>query len=61
VLKEIQLARALGLEWYYLGLYVGGCRALRYKASYFPHERLIDGVWRRFTYDERDSAEHGER
>lgn len=56
VLKEIELARALGLDWYYLGLYVAGCRALRYKASYWPHERRIAGVWRRFTYDERDAA-----
>ncbi len=56
VLKEIELTRELGLEWYYLGLYVEGCRALRYKAGYFPHERRIAGAWRRFTYDDRDDA-----
>lgn len=56
VLKEIQLTRELGLDWYYLGLYVASCRALRYKAGYFPHERLLDGAWHRFTYDEHDDV-----
>lgn len=48
VLAEIDLCAAWGLDWYYLGLYVAGCRSLRYKAGYFPHERCIDGAWRRF-------------
>lgn len=48
VLKEVQLCRALGLQWYYLGLYVEGCRSLRYKAGYFPHERKVDGGWVEF-------------
>lgn len=57
VLKEIELTRELGLDWYYLGLYVEGCRALRYKAGYFPHERRIGGTWRRFTGDARDARD----
>lgn len=48
VLTEIALCDAWGLDWYYLGLYVAGCRSLRYKADYFPHERHIGGAWRRF-------------
>lgn len=56
VLKEVQLCRALGLQWYYLGLYVEGCRSLRYKADYFPHERKVDGRWVEFR---RDSEESG--
>ena len=48
VLAEVDWARRLGMEHYYLGLYVNGCRQLEYKASYFPHERLVDGQWRRF-------------
>lgn len=49
VLAEVALCKALGLDWYYLGLYVAGCRSLRYKADYFPHERRIGGTWR--TYE----------
>ena len=45
VLKEIALCAEWGLEWYYLGLWVEGCGSLRYKSSYYPHQRLRDGVW----------------
>lgn len=45
VMKEIQLCRELGLQWYYLGLYVAGCRSLRYKADYHPHQRKQGGRW----------------
>ncbi len=31
-------ARTLGID----------CRAMRYKARFLPHERLIGGAWRRF-------------
>lgn len=48
VLREIELCRELGMEWYYLGLYVDGCAHLNYKAEYFPHQRRIGGVWHRF-------------
>ncbi len=52
VLKEIQLCAELGIDWYYLGLYVADCRHLNYKAGYFPHDRRIRGTWQRF--DPRD-------
>lgn len=48
VLKQIGLCRQSGLRHLYLGLYVVGNRAMAYKARYLPHERLIDGTWRRF-------------
>lgn len=48
ILKQIALCRTWELRYLYLGLYVGGCRAMRYKARYLPHERLIGGVWRKF-------------
>jgi arginine-tRNA-protein transferase len=54
VLKEVELCATLGLEWYYLGLYVEACRHLNYKAAYFPHQRRIDGRWQEF----HDSALH---
>lgn len=45
VLHEIELCRAMGMRWYYLGLWVSDCSALRYKSGYHPHERLIAGRW----------------
>lgn len=47
VLKQIELARAWGLRYVYLGLYVIGCEAMEYKAAFLPHEQLVDGAWLR--------------
>ena len=52
VLAEMAWMRNQGLRYYYLGLYVAGCDHLNYKARFFPHERLVDGVWRRFEAPE---------
>lgn len=49
VLKEIEICRRSGIKWYYLGYYVEDCRHLSYKASYWPHERRVDGVWTEFA------------
>ncbi len=46
VLAEIAWLRQRGGRHHYLGLYVADCRHLLYKASFFPHERLVGGVWR---------------
>lgn len=48
VLKQIELAQAWGLRHVYLGLYIAENEHMAYKASYLPHERLIDGEWRLF-------------
>lgn len=48
VLAEIALCRELGVEWYYLGLFVEDCAHLNYKAAYWPHQRRIRGEWREF-------------
>ena len=45
VIKEIQWCSELGMQWYYLGLWVEECRALRYKTGFVPHERLRGGAW----------------
>jgi arginine-tRNA-protein transferase len=45
VLHEIEHCRSLGMRWYYLGLWVSDCDALRYKSSYHPHERFVRGRW----------------
>lgn len=54
VVHEIALCAELGLEWYYLGLWVGDCASLAYKARYFPHERRSGGVWKAYTRDDEE-------
>jgi arginine-tRNA-protein transferase len=49
ILKEVELCRHWGLRYLYLGLYVAGCRAMAYKATFLPHEQLVDGAWREFV------------
>jgi len=48
VLKEIELCRIEGIEYYYLGLYLEGCKKMNYKARYKPFELFIDGEWKRY-------------
>ncbi|MDP2308022.1 MAG: arginyltransferase [Pseudomonadota bacterium] len=45
VLREIAWCEELGIEWYYLGLYVRDCVHLAYKGGYHPHQRRIAGEW----------------
>lgn len=46
-LQEIELCRRTSRRWLYLGLWVADCRHLAYKADYRPHERCVEGRWRR--------------
>ena len=48
ILKHIALCRSWSLRYLYLGLYVGGCHAMRYKVRYLPHQRLVAGTWQTF-------------
>jgi len=48
ILTQVELCRAMGLTYIYLGLYIGDSEHMRYKGTYLPHERLIDGQWRTF-------------
>lgn len=48
ILKQVALCQQLGLRYLYLGLFIGACEAMSYKARFLPHERLIDGSWREF-------------
>lgn len=48
ILTQIALARSWGMRFMYLGLYIEGSEHMRYKGTYLPHERLIDGQWRTF-------------
>lgn len=45
VMHQVSLGRQWGLRWLYLGYVVDACDAMRYKASYLPHERRVGGSW----------------
>lgn len=45
VLKEIELCQQLGINLYYLGLYLPNCFKMNYKTNYEPNELLIDNFW----------------
>jgi arginine-tRNA-protein transferase len=49
ILTQLALARRWELDWVYLGLAIRENRSMAYKLAFMPHERRIDGAWRRFT------------
>jgi leucyl-tRNA---protein transferase len=50
VLCLIEQARVRGLAYVYLGYFVPGCATMKYKGTFYPHERRqADGVWNRFA------------
>ena len=49
ILTQIALAAREGLDWVYLGLAIAENHSMAYKLAFMPHERLIDGAWRRFS------------
>ncbi len=49
ILWEIEYCKRRGLEHYYLGYHVATAKTMAYKASFMPHQRLIDAAeWREF-------------
>jgi len=48
VLRQAELCRESRRQYLYLGFYVAGSRHMRYKATFHPHERLVQGEWRTF-------------
>jgi arginine-tRNA-protein transferase len=48
ILTQIRLCQQWGLRWLYLGLAIGESPHMKYKLGWLPHERRIDGAWRRF-------------
>ncbi|MAE64317.1 MAG: arginyltransferase [Phycisphaeraceae bacterium] len=45
ILVGLGLCRTRGLPWYYLGYWIAGAQTMDYKATFRPHEILIDGQW----------------
>jgi len=48
ILKQVEYCIEHNMKHLYLGLYIAGSPHMAYKARYTPHERLIQGEWRRF-------------
>ncbi|MHB1348545.1 MAG: arginyltransferase [Desulfobulbaceae bacterium] len=53
ILYLIDFCRRHGIEHLYLGYNIEEVRAMRYKASFKPHELLLGGQWRSVGWDER--------
>ncbi|WP_343598445.1 arginyltransferase [Acinetobacter sp.] len=49
ILKQIEYAQSLGLDFVYLGYWVPHSKKMNYKCQYIPFELLIDGQWRRLN------------
>jgi arginyl-tRNA--protein-N-Asp/Glu arginylyltransferase len=49
IVTQIALARRWELDWVYLGLAIRDNHSMAYKLAFMPHERRIDGAWRRFA------------
>ena len=45
ILWQIEQARAMGLDYLYLGYLIKGCAKMEYKSTFKPLEMLIEGEW----------------
>lgn len=45
VLREVELCRASGRRYLYLGFFIAESPHMSYKANFRPHQRLVDGRW----------------
>jgi arginyl-tRNA--protein-N-Asp/Glu arginylyltransferase len=45
ILWQIEQARAMGLDYLYLGYLIKGCAKMEYKSTFRPLEMLIEGEW----------------
>lgn len=53
ILKEIEYAKNLGLDYYYLGFYIAENQRMAYKNQFTPHEKMDwkNDTWTRYTSD----------
>ena len=49
ILKQIEYAKKLNLDYIYLGYWVPHSDKMNYKSEYIPLELLLDGQWRRLN------------
>lgn len=53
VLWQIEESKRLGLDWLYLGFWIGACRKMSYKGKYRPLQAMISGQWMPFEKGEK--------
>ena len=56
ILKEIEIARALGLKWLYLGYWIMECRKMSYKVEFRPYQCYVKGTWREVSDEQFEGA-----
>jgi len=52
ILQQIQQAKAMGLEYLYMGYWIKDCQKMTYKAYFQPMEILVNNTWK--TMDASD-------
>ena len=50
VMWQIEQAKKLDLPFAYLGYWIEDSTKMRYKADFYPHQRLLDGEWLDFDF-----------
>ena len=48
VLRQVELCRASGRRYLYLGFFIAESPHMSYKARFRPHQRLVGGAWTEF-------------
>jgi len=56
VLWQVGEARRLGLDWVYLGFWIGDCRKMLYKDRFRPLQALVGGQWLEYQKGEKIHA-----
>ncbi len=47
ILQQVEMTKAIGYRWLYLGLYVPANQHLKYKSNFGPNERFVAQQWAR--------------
>jgi arginine-tRNA-protein transferase len=59
VLWQIEESKRLGLDWLYLGFWIGACRKMNYKDNFRPLEAMIGERWLPFVNGFPKTLLHG--